>query len=156
MREPGNVRFLSATLNWCTYPSHVDFIKKIEALGLPVVYQQGSFLASKTFGGNPGTEDSGIFDLYMLSKSNQLILPYSSSFGQMASGLGDVPVLSVLHEPKDLAKRRDGARFTTSMYREPCFFHGARYLQELTPSRRAQFKALAPIWMELSQCHYYT
>jgi hypothetical protein len=138
-----------------TLHKYVEFIKKIEALGLPVVYQQGSFLASKTFGGNPGTEDSGVFDLFLLAKSSQLILPYSSSFGQMASGLGDVPVLSVWQESKDPAKRREGSRFTTSLYREPCFFHGARYLQELAPSRRAQFEALAPLWMELSQCHFY-
>lgn len=37
---------------------------------------------------NPGTEDSGLFDLALLSQCNQLIVTSSSSFGGLAAGMG--------------------------------------------------------------------
>jgi hypothetical protein len=156
MKEPERVRvsFVITRLMAKSGLFYTELTKDIEALGLPVIYQEGGFLQSTTPGGNPGTEDSGIFDMFLLARTTQLILPYSSSFGLMSSGLGKVPVLSVWHEYKENFKN-DRVWFTTSLYREPCFFHGAKYLQELSPARREQFKALTPIWMEQSQCHYY-
>lgn len=92
---------------------------------------------------NPGTELSGLVDLFLLSKCSDLIITYSSSFGYVAAALAGIKPVYVLPR-KD---NEHGHYFFRAISSEPCFFR----MRSLSAMRTLQ---MHPLWIQHVQCHF--
>lgn len=115
-----------------------------------VSYQPGEFLSEKTIGQNPGNEVSAVIDTLVLSKCLEVITTYTSSFGMVAAGLGNVKFYIVNQErtkPEDRA-----FLYTSHMISEPCFYRSQRLVVSLDEQTRKLYGTY-PFWMDSLQCH---
>lgn len=130
-----------------------DLVSKLKEGGISAIQQEGNFLALNTVGGNPGTEDSAVFDLFTLSLCSENINTYSSSFGNMAAALSNKPYFMVVHESQNDVEW-DEPWFIKSLSSEPCSYQARRYLEKISEEKRKLIQAV-PLWMEQTQCHFY-
>ena len=109
--------------------------------------------ASRTLGGNPGTAEGAVLDMYLLSQCREIIVTSGSSFGYVAAGWGGVKPYYVTWARPNATPFYEQL-FWGSTTSEPCFFSGSNLLSDGPPDLVALFKT-NPDWMQHTQCHPY-
>lgn len=78
-------------------------MKVINILGRErVIFSENGIAVSTTFGGNytpsgnPGTLESGLIDMALLSQCDDIIMTIASSFGYIAAAWGGIAPVSVI------------------------------------------------------------
>ncbi len=107
-----------------------------------------------TAAGNPGTEQSAVVDMMLLSQCDDLIVTYGSSFGFCAHGIGGIHGIYLYPGHHHDAAHVWHSRIITS---EPCAWTVPYILFADYPDKDAikmTFKALSPFWQHHSQCHW--
>jgi hypothetical protein len=72
-----------------------------------------------TAGNNPGTEESGLVDIFLLANCFDVLISLSSSYGNMAAAIGGKHpvVLNPIYRAGEF-------KYWRSLDSEPCMFHG--------------------------------
>ena len=101
---------------------------------------------------NPGTEESAVTDMILLSKCNELALSFESSFGFSAAGFGGIHYYVIM--PKMSMHDLSYIYFWGSATSEPGMY-ASRWLNDTGPSMRRAFNS-NPLSTHLSQYHGYS
>jgi hypothetical protein len=128
-----------------------DTIKMLGKTNVSVVFQEGEFLNNHTQGGNPGTEDSAVLDLFILAQADDLICTHGSSFGHVAASLAGKNYYLVHNERNEGFKETD-VLVTRMLTPEPCWYASKTIYEEDSEIRSAIRKL--PGWEQYLQCHY--
>ncbi|GBG93261.1 hypothetical protein CBR_g62248, partial [Chara braunii] len=107
----------------------------------------------RTFG-NPGTEESAHTDLFLLASCDHLIVTFSSSFGQVAAGIGGIPAYSVISAPAEEWPKH-GAWVAAGASSEPCPFLMKKVMEQKWHEPWAYRFRTLPTWVHYTQCHEY-
>lgn len=119
-----------------------------------IAVQKGNFLGdNSTVGGNPGTEDSAVFDLFILAQADDIICTHGSSFGHVAAGLAGKKYYSV-HNERDEGFEQTDVLVTRMFAPEPCWY-ASKFLYEKGGSELRSAIRKMPGWEQYLQCHYY-
>ncbi|GBG79459.1 hypothetical protein CBR_g29605 [Chara braunii] len=103
---------------------------------------------------NPGTEESAHTDLFLLASCQHLVVTFSSSFGQVAAGLGGIPAYSVIGAPED-GWGSHVAWVAAGASSEPCPYLMKRMMEVKWDEPWAHRFRTLPSWVHYSQCHHY-
>lgn len=110
----------------------------------------GAMGAKGTQAGNPGTEESAVLDMRLLSLSDALVVTSASSFGYVAAAWGGVVPIHVLHrgdKPSML-----NPYFYIPLDTEPCYWGAHRYFLEKAPGEAIKVLKDNPLWMQYAHC----
>ncbi|BDA44693.1 hypothetical protein COCOBI_06-1710 [Coccomyxa sp. Obi] len=141
-----------------------SYDKVVKALGQDMVIFRADngvgMVSSKVIGvNNPGTPESALIDMRLLSECNELVVTVGSSYGSVAAGWGGIPPVQMLH---GLHKNVQNPYWYKAITSEPCYWKGNIFLNNrdpfwgrLGPNETAQFKS-NPFWMQYTQCHCAT
>eukprot|EP00884_Botryococcus_braunii_P020938 jgi/Botrbrau1/7528/Bobra.0019s0016.1 len=108
--------------------------------------------------GNPGTIFDAFVDLFLLSKCDEIILTFGSSFGSTAAGLAGVnPYVmlygGVLLGDGNIRKEPRPGFFYHAYTSEPCCWSCSGIWRKPN-STHAQVWARSHLWLHHSQCHW--
>ena len=104
----------------------------------------------KTRAGDPGTEESAVLDMRLLSMTDALLVTSASSFGYVAAAWGGVVPIHVLHrgdKPSML-----NPYFYIPLDTEPCYWGAHRYFLEKAPEEAVDLLKDNPMWMQYAHC----
>ena len=103
-----------------------------------------------TQAGNPGSEESAVLDMRLLSMTDALIVTSASSFGYVAAAWGGIVPIHVLHrgdKPSML-----NPYFYTPLNSEPCYWGAHRYFLTKAPKEAVELLRDNPMWMQYAHC----
>ena len=103
-----------------------------------------------TQAGNPGTEESAVLDMRLLSMTNALVVTSASSFGYVAAAWGGIVPIHVLHrgdKPSML-----NPYFNIPLDTEPCYWGAHRYFLDKAPLHAVDLLKDNPMWMQYAHC----
>ncbi|BDA51568.1 probable galactoside 2-alpha-L-fucosyltransferase [Coccomyxa sp. Obi] len=104
----------------------------------------------KTRAGDPGTEESAVLDMRLLSMTDALLVTSASSFGYVAAAWGGIVPIHVLHRgDKPLMLN---PYFYIPMDTEPCYWGAHRYFMEKAPKEAVDLLRDNPMWMQYAHC----
>ncbi|CAL5223455.1 g5974 [Coccomyxa viridis] len=141
-----------------------SYDKVVEIMGQDmVIYRPDNGVGtvkSKVIGvNNPGTPESALIDMRLLSECNELVVTVGSSYGSIASGIGGIAPVQMIHGKHENVQNPYWYKAITS---EPCYWKGNIFLNnkdpfwgKLGPAEVQQFKS-NPFWMQYTQCHCAT
>ncbi|CAL8465697.1 g5233 [Coccomyxa elongata] len=104
----------------------------------------------KTRAGDPGTEESAVLDMRLLSMTDALLVTSASSFGYVAAAWGGIVPIHVLHrgdKPSML-----NPYFYIPMDTEPCYWGAHRYFMDNAPKEAVDLLKENPMWMQYAHC----
>lgn len=110
----------------------------------------GAREAKGTKAGNPGTEESAVLDMRLLSMTDALVVTSASSFGYVAAAWGGIIPIHVLHRgdrPSML-----NPYFYVPLDSEPCYWGAHRYFMEKAPTEAKDLLKANPMWMQYAHC----
>ena len=106
--------------------------------------------ANRTTSGNPGTEDSAVLDMRLLSMTDALIITSASSFGYVAAAWGGIiPIHVLLHGDKPSILN---PYFFVPFDTEPCYWGAHRYFLKEAPKAALDLFKQNPMWMQYAHC----
>lgn len=103
-----------------------------------------------TAANNPGSEESALLDMRLLSMTDALIITSASSFGYVAAAWGGIVPMHVLHrgnEPSIL-----NPYFFIPLDTEPCYWGAQRYFLAQAPAEAANALRDNPMWLQYAFC----
>jgi len=106
-----------------------------------------------TAAGNPGTEEGGLIDMFLLSKCNDIIITHSSSYGTTAAAISDVIPYSTTYAVYcNKNWKVQPIYFYQPLNSEPCFFHCNSYMNKLGEPYVSLLKEDG-FWLQYCQCY---
>ena len=106
--------------------------------------------ASRTSAGNPGTEFSGIVDLFVLSRCDDLVISYASSYGWLAAALAGKFPIYIYPKMDKGPKHFVAPKFYRALTSEPCMWAASEIFQAGNNAQKA--KLYSAIYVH-TQCH---
>lgn len=111
---------------------------------------EGAKEATGTQAGNPGTEESAVLDMRLLSMTDALLVTSASSFGYVAAAWGGILPIHVLHRAKTPSMLNP--YFFTPLDTEPCYWGAHRYFIDKAPREAVDLLKDNPMWMQYAHC----
>ena len=111
---------------------------------------------TQTSAANPGTLESALIDMALLSRCNDMVMTGASSFGYVAAAWGGYAPVHMIYGRHNTSQNPYWYRAITS---EPCFWQAKNMLKDIRRSGWVlKEQALAqyetnPFWMQYTQCH---
>lgn len=108
-------------------------------------------VGSRTAGGlNPGTYESGLVDMFLLSHVNAAVISHGSSFGYTGAALSGLRPIYVMGQHEELASAQQW--FWLALTSEPCFFH-IHFVFKASGGKYQSLLKSHPHWLHHVQCH---
>ncbi|CAK0786745.1 hypothetical protein CVIRNUC_009959 [Coccomyxa viridis] len=98
---------------------------------------------------NPGTVQSALIDMALLSHCDDLVVTMASSFGYVAAAWGGFPPVYMVYGEHTSSQNPYWYRAISS---EPCFWQAKNMLRQVDARYSNRFRS-NPFWMQYTQCH---
>mmetsp|Transcript_38088 Transcript_38088/g.84853 ORF Transcript_38088/g.84853 Transcript_38088/m.84853 type:complete len:486 (+) Transcript_38088:156-1613(+) len=98
----------------------------------------------------PGTERSGLVDLFMMAMVDDIVVTHSSTFGITGSAMKGVKAFTVYGNTTKTQPEMGQSWFFRQAVGEPCFIRAGWVMAE---PRNAELFMRNPAWMQHMQCH---
>jgi hypothetical protein len=150
LRQLPNTAYTTVFIATDSNEARMEIADCLEINGLrPIFYEHD--MNKKSSADNPGDDFGALVDLYTLSRCSDMIITFSSSFGGLAAGIGDVSPYYIMPET-DLRDSKS-ASFWGGVSSEPCMYQSRTYaFDERTKDR---FRT-HPNYLQMTQCHFPT
>ncbi|BDA51570.1 probable fucosyltransferase 5 [Coccomyxa sp. Obi] len=99
--------------------------------------------------GNPGSLESALVDIALLSQCDDIITTFASSFGYVAAAWGGIAPVHMMFGTHESSQNPYWYRALSS---EPCYWQAKRLMRDISEAAVKRFRS-NPLWIQYSQCH---